>query len=589
MADITLVKISALPAAEQIGAEDLLPVVQEGATKAVAYGVIKDDIAEELAPDATLSEAGKAADAKAVGDALALKADKTELTAAVSRIDAALATKANTNDVTAALATKANAEDVTAALALKADTATVNAELATKANTDTVNAALALKADKTELTAGLATKQDTLTFDNTPIEGSTNPVTSGGVYTEVAAIKSTVGALEADKEYLNLFDAASSEIVALNINTSTLKFGTSATAKSVVVKCKPNTAYSIAWRATAGNARFFIGPSANIPVAGGTASARYEMDTTVDNRKTITITTGETDEYMLFWFFTGNSGYEATYNSIQYNEGSTINDYAPYGYIERSELLDTSQLYGAPIATEYIPDYVTNLLGYRAMGTLSKGYVCIVADDGTTDVANVSFPIAQNKNVPITFALWTNSQCIVDTTLREQLISMIANYGCSVCQHGAGSFVTDYTPEALVSYLQSEMAAWSNMGIEVKGLAYPNHDNNGAVRSVCGSLYGVCCAGGSASDRVYVYPNDTLGKASNIFALFRISTYTTSLAQLKAACDYASANKKLVIMFYHDTSLAGVQAQIDKVNDIIDYAAGLGLEFVTVGDIPYLE
>lgn len=179
MADITLVKISALPAAEQIGAEDLLPVVQEGATKAIAYGVIKDDIANELAPDATLSEAGKAADAKAVGDALALKADKTELTAEVSRIDAALATKANTNDVNAALATKANTDDVTAALALKADTATVNA-------------GLSLKADKTELTAGLATKQNVLTFDSTPTQGSTNPVTSGGIYQAIPALDDTL-------------------------------------------------------------------------------------------------------------------------------------------------------------------------------------------------------------------------------------------------------------------------------------------------------------------------------------------------------------------------------------------------------------
>lgn len=198
MADITLVKISALPAAEQIGAEDLLPVVQEGATKAVAYGVIKDDIAEELAPDATLSEAGKAADAKAVGDALALKADKTELTAEVSRIDAALATKANANDVNAALATKANADDVTAALALKADTATVNTELEAKVDTDTVNAALALKADKTELTAGLATKQNVLTFDTEPTDGSTNPVTSGGVYSATADINGEINYLFED-------------------------------------------------------------------------------------------------------------------------------------------------------------------------------------------------------------------------------------------------------------------------------------------------------------------------------------------------------------------------------------------------------
>lgn len=192
MADITLVKISALPVAEQIGDEDLLALAQDGATKALAYGTIKDDISAELAPDATLSDAGKAADAKAVGDALALKADVTEVTAEVSRVDAALATKANTNDVNAALATKANADDVTEALALKADSVTVNAELATKADTDTVNAALALKADKTELTSGLAAKQNVLTFDSTPTEGSNNPVTSGGVYGAVNALNLAV-------------------------------------------------------------------------------------------------------------------------------------------------------------------------------------------------------------------------------------------------------------------------------------------------------------------------------------------------------------------------------------------------------------
>lgn len=36
-------------------------------------------------------------------------------------------------------------------------------------------------------------KQDTLTFDTTPTENSTNPVTSGGVYTAIATIQQTIG------------------------------------------------------------------------------------------------------------------------------------------------------------------------------------------------------------------------------------------------------------------------------------------------------------------------------------------------------------------------------------------------------------
>ena len=40
-------------------------------------------------------------------------------------------------------------------------------------------------ATKTELTNGLAGKQNTLTLDSTPTSGSSNPVTSGGVYSAI--------------------------------------------------------------------------------------------------------------------------------------------------------------------------------------------------------------------------------------------------------------------------------------------------------------------------------------------------------------------------------------------------------------------
>ena len=40
--------------------------------------------------------------------------------------------------------------------------------------------------------AGLNEKQDALTFDNAPTEGSTNPVTSGGIYTALAGKQATL-------------------------------------------------------------------------------------------------------------------------------------------------------------------------------------------------------------------------------------------------------------------------------------------------------------------------------------------------------------------------------------------------------------
>lgn len=242
MAEIDLIKISELPATSTIGDADELAVVQGGATKKVPYSVLK--AGAEVTPDTTLSEAGVPADAAAVGAALALKANQ----AAVTQALAAKADKTEVTDISGDIAelasvveTKADQTalnqkaDKTTTDALRQDLTTLNgivnqkadktelntqignvtAELATKANTADVNNLLAAKANvaspvftgrpqaptaaKGTATLQLATtafvqnaiddKQDTLTFDAAPTESSTNPVTSGGVYTAIEDAK----------------------------------------------------------------------------------------------------------------------------------------------------------------------------------------------------------------------------------------------------------------------------------------------------------------------------------------------------------------------------------------------------------------
>ena len=46
------------------------------------------------------------------------------------------------------------------------------------------------------LSTNIDSKQDTLTFDSTPTSGSTNPVTSGGVYTEIDGIADMIGDID---------------------------------------------------------------------------------------------------------------------------------------------------------------------------------------------------------------------------------------------------------------------------------------------------------------------------------------------------------------------------------------------------------
>ncbi|MBQ8643525.1 MAG: hypothetical protein IJ469_02555, partial [Candidatus Methanomethylophilaceae archaeon] len=55
-------------------------------------------------------------------------------------------------------------------------------------------------ATNTALTNGLNSKQNTLTFDSTPTSGSTNPVTSGGVYSAINTINQSLSTLEGKVE-----------------------------------------------------------------------------------------------------------------------------------------------------------------------------------------------------------------------------------------------------------------------------------------------------------------------------------------------------------------------------------------------------
>ena len=82
------------------------------------------------------------------------------ITSDVATLNTAIATKANSSDMTTALAAKADKTTVNAALATKADADETTAALATKANTSDMTAALAEKADASDVTASLALKAD---------------------------------------------------------------------------------------------------------------------------------------------------------------------------------------------------------------------------------------------------------------------------------------------------------------------------------------------------------------------------------------------------------------------------------------------
>ncbi len=143
---------------------------------------------QDLSGLATTAALATKANTSDVTTSLALKANTTELTAGLAgKVDKVTGKELSTNDfttaektklaavtgtntgdqdlsgyaTTAALAAKANTSDVTTSLALKANTADVTTALAGKANTADVTTSLASKANASDVTTSLALKANT--------------------------------------------------------------------------------------------------------------------------------------------------------------------------------------------------------------------------------------------------------------------------------------------------------------------------------------------------------------------------------------------------------------------------------------------
>lgn len=146
----------------------------------------------DLDADATPSDAweavitliGEKADADAVVTALSYNASTKTLSATINGASVTVATfNFTTPQEAAAVAPVQSVAGKTGIVALtKSDVGLGNVD----------NTSDADKPISTATQTALNAKQDTLTFDTTPTSGSTNPVTSGGIYTAVSQLESQI-------------------------------------------------------------------------------------------------------------------------------------------------------------------------------------------------------------------------------------------------------------------------------------------------------------------------------------------------------------------------------------------------------------
>ena len=321
------------------------------------------------------------------------------------------------------------------------------------------------------------------------------------------------------------------------------------------------------------SSRFVIGTSAAKPVAGGALSQIVDVSS---SRVSYTLTSGANDKYFFMAYYHDDDDDSKDIDTII----AGIKVFAGTVWRERmSNFLH-------PLSA--MPGYMTKLLSYKPLGTLTKPYICLSCDDGEATLATETIPALKGykttygQNIPVTFGLLDTSPVITNQTYKALVQEMVADYGCSVAVHGAVT-LTDLDEIELQDELKKQKDALTTAGFTPNGIIYPQHSFNDLVCAVAGGQYGVCCTGGNYTDLTYGAGN-ACGYRSNMYALYRLSLFNSSMTTQKIHdyVDYIEANNMLMCAFWHDSSFASNHALLDE---LVSYAVGKGIDFITIGDI----
>lgn len=233
-----------------------------------------------------------------------------------------------------------------------------------------------------------------------------------------------------------------------------------------------------------------------------------------------------------------------------------------------------------------LPDYVLGGAWYKPLGSLSKGYFCMVTDDGRIGMNEYTIPtLVIGKGVKCTFAIMSASEVMADAEKIAVVKDAVDNYGCSVAQHG-GNRWTSFNEYQLNEFFDTEKAFFDGVGIEVRGAVIPEHYNSQLIYAVAGGKYGVVRSGydGHIYPTVCPYANYSNGPRSNLYGLTSYNIVDKTLANNKAAVDSALANHYLMIVYIHENSLDAAKKKV--IEGLLDYVNETGITQITLGDIP---
>ena len=263
-------------------------------------------------------------------------------------------------------------------------------------------------------------------------------------------------------------------------------------------------------------------------------------------------------------------------------------------YKDQAHYIKTGYNYEISNPLTKLPPAFMGSMSFKPLHNLSKGYICLMTDDGGAGLVSRTIPLAINKNVPFTFSLMKESAVCQDATMLATVKDAVENHGCSIAQH-SGVVWEGRTEDWLNTFFDIEQEFWESEGITVKGAVIPGHYTTELIKAVCGGRFGVVRSGYSGMsaetlqqngsvDNFYSYY--TSGGGSNLYGLSSYNNTTAEASYNTAAIDYAFANNTILICYFHENAMT--EEQWTKVSNMIDYAITKGLKFITLGDIPHL-
>ena len=190
------------------------------------------------------------------------------------------------------------------------------------------------------------------------------------------------------------------------------------------------------------------------------------------------------------------------------------------------------------------------------------------------------------------------SEVMANSTYKQNVIDACTDYGCAVAIHGTWGY-TNYTKRQFIKYIarQNEYL-YSELGIQPNAVIYPEHAYNDFIQTVCGSYFNACGCGGTVHN--FTYEDEAgrpfyVGEKSNCYEIYRLAIHDTSITSLDVVediVDYAEAHNYIICPYFHDVDLGDNAVNKDFLRSVLDkfvsYGISKGIEFITLGDIPYV-